>query len=1308
MLLNSASNFLSSLSIRLGRAFTLIGACISNKFSLLGLLFCMVVFSPYQEVKADHVYAKSISYQRVAYNPGTSVQYNVTCVVSFLCTTPLNAMTQTFNLKALANFNNRAVVRRVQLNFVDTLPKIRPTQDCGCSAIDNLCFQRVRFQGTFTATGRQADINWDIFDDELISTDTPPGPDRGLVRFVANINRQDVAFANSSADVWVSPNVGTNQFTFSDNNRFDVIPFCLQGPHDSIPQDTRQFDFSIPPVPGLTTTYQLIPTLAYYNDPNNQFIRSVYNPNYSANDPLGPYGDIEINQSGILRIRPEVNNDPNRLRIANFVVTIRVLYRDANGANITAVDRNVMFHGRAKYTYDRVTASQIKNDPWLNANGLGLRHRFANSVTGNIDLRGTSLSIGSRIEIDTNIQFITRGNLFFNERANMGFVSNSDDIVVMDTITLRCCNDNDTMWNGINCTDRGRLIMRTCTLQCADRGIAVSGGGHLDLRRNVFDQNWQHIQISALDRSRLPNPVPIRAFNNLFSCTNTLIGPRLGQITFNAIAIRDNPDNVGIRIGVENELPNIFQQINPYTNPNISGADPASSAIYVDRSNANIVNNVFRGTAVNSYRYGIRVSTRVPEVQRPEATYELSIKNNSFTGIRNGILINPTTRVNHSRVDVINNSFTNILSSDIQPDQNGVCVNISGTRSNGRVRINSNPINNTRSGIYVAGRLERLEVNGNDNIRNASGSGIIVENIIVPTGINNLPIEITGNRLFGQPRIGIFAYLWNTQIRCNIDDNTVENATRGILAWGSHILDITGNVINNVRRENNGIDGYWGEYVGIGLKGVNMRPVNVINNRVEESGPNGNIVTSSDLAGRAAHGIFIKDTPNGLYCNNITTGMEHGITAQGSCLTSLIQRNTMQNNFFGFTLANQGTVGAQSAQVANPNAPPAQVPLVYDNQWLNLATIPGRTNPISLFSYSSDGRLSPFTTRRDLLFNPLSGGMVRIATGLPRFLIPVTPLTIGNEAVATAGADCADSEAFTQGDDGGGIVQQGPGRNYLSRIQIRELEAVARVANPPVPPYGITQQYIAEQQLYRMIRTRPNLRNRSAILDSFWTVKQGSNLALLDGIAQYMNGETGVGTDTACSIACGLLAQFQPQNQAEINHKIVYTHLAARIMNEQETFTTLQINDLKTVARQCPLSGGLAVTDAKGLLHWDGIESLDSVSTCDTLSYQFDTLGTQPRWEQTNTLSSKNDKAFRLSMYPNPATDFVQFHYQMKETDFAQVDVYNIQGIKVKSLELVSQDTELNLPLKDLTAGTYICKITVNGSAYNTFKLIVE
>jgi hypothetical protein len=79
-----------------------------------------------------------------------------------------------------------------------------------------------------------------------------------------------------------------------------------------------------------------------------------------------------------------------------------------------------------------------------------------------------------------------------------------------------------------------------------------------------------------------------------------------------------------------------------------------------------------------------------------------------------------------------------------------------------------------------------------------------------------------------------------------------------------------------------------------------------------------------------------------------------------------------------------------------------------------------------------------------------------------------------------------------------------------------------------------------------------------------------------------------------------------------------------------------------------------------------------------------------------------------FKVYPNPASDFVQFHYQMKETDFAQVDVYNIQGIKVKSLELVSQDTELNLPLKDLTAGTYICKITVNGSAYNTFKLIVE
>jgi hypothetical protein len=79
-----------------------------------------------------------------------------------------------------------------------------------------------------------------------------------------------------------------------------------------------------------------------------------------------------------------------------------------------------------------------------------------------------------------------------------------------------------------------------------------------------------------------------------------------------------------------------------------------------------------------------------------------------------------------------------------------------------------------------------------------------------------------------------------------------------------------------------------------------------------------------------------------------------------------------------------------------------------------------------------------------------------------------------------------------------------------------------------------------------------------------------------------------------------------------------------------------------------------------------------------------------------------------FKVYPNPATDFVQFHYQMKETDFAQVDVYNIQGIKVKSLTLTAQEQDLLLDVKDLSAGAYLCKITHNAKAYETLKLIIE
>jgi hypothetical protein len=79
-----------------------------------------------------------------------------------------------------------------------------------------------------------------------------------------------------------------------------------------------------------------------------------------------------------------------------------------------------------------------------------------------------------------------------------------------------------------------------------------------------------------------------------------------------------------------------------------------------------------------------------------------------------------------------------------------------------------------------------------------------------------------------------------------------------------------------------------------------------------------------------------------------------------------------------------------------------------------------------------------------------------------------------------------------------------------------------------------------------------------------------------------------------------------------------------------------------------------------------------------------------------------------FAIYPNPANDLVTLHYQIDEGDYAQAEIYNMQGIRIKVFELTTQTTEMNLELKDLTAGIYTCKITVNGFAYETLKLIIE
>ncbi|QOD60889.1 T9SS type A sorting domain-containing protein [Polaribacter haliotis] len=85
---------------------------------------------------------------------------------------------------------------------------------------------------------------------------------------------------------------------------------------------------------------------------------------------------------------------------------------------------------------------------------------------------------------------------------------------------------------------------------------------------------------------------------------------------------------------------------------------------------------------------------------------------------------------------------------------------------------------------------------------------------------------------------------------------------------------------------------------------------------------------------------------------------------------------------------------------------------------------------------------------------------------------------------------------------------------------------------------------------------------------------------------------------------------------------------------------------------------------------------------------------------KSNTASIKDNTLANLSLYPNPATNFVTIS---ADNTIDKVSVYNILGKTVKTISV--NDTSKNIDISDLNSGIYLIKFTVN-NAVGTAKFI--
>jgi hypothetical protein len=136
------------------------------------------------------------------------------------------------------------------------------------------------------------------------------------------------------------------------------------------------------------------------------------------------------------------------------------------------------------------------------------------------------------------------------------------------------------------------------------------------------------------------------------------------------------------------------------------------------------------------------------------------------------------------------------------------------------------------------------------------------------------------------------------------------------------------------------------------------------------------------------------------------------------------------------------------------------------------------------------------------------------------------------------------------------------------------------------------------------------------------------------------------------------------------------------------------INQIKSVASQCPLSGGNAVFRARALLIPYDDKEYDDVALCQRLDSER-VGGTTPE--------------ARLTVYPNPAYDMVviEIPKNLILGEESSLDLVNTLGQVVRTEKISNSSLRVEMNVKGLPSGLYSCTLMKNDKPFIYKKIMV-
>jgi hypothetical protein len=528
---------------------------------------------------------------------------------------------------------------------------------------------------------------------------------------------------------------------------------------------------------------------------------------------------------------------------------------------------------------------------------------------------------------------------------------------------------------------------------------------------------------------------------------------------------------------------------------------------------------------------------------------------------------------------------------------------------------------------------------------------------------NTINMQATGAPSGLAPKIGIYHtdITANYNGRLQYNNNNIKTADIGILLNGVKLALANSNIIQLPNpykiqpTDRPRVDG---------IQATACSNLTIQYNTITKPTAYGNGCISGTGNPCISAGISLFNTPNSrLHCNT-TNFMSRGIELNATTTLTAMQGNIFNTNDVGIIRMNNSFPGNQGSTT-----------FCNANQW----------TPAGAYSVSKPETYTvsctPLTGYTSI-FAPIGSGVFK----------PVNNLWSSSAFSEFNSPNSSNNYYTCSGSSGGGggsspIVFDGTG-------YIPYAEAVAK-GLVEYPTWEESAKYYDQLHLMENIRENSDLLLNENI-DSFYDANMNEDIyKSLEFENELINGN-----NIEAQIK---LDGLEATDNITYAYKVVNQIYLESYLQEIDTFTIEQYEQLYDIAHSCPFEYGNAVFQARGM-----IALLDTTNINDSLL-----CGNAYAYKSSSpskiTLTSKNVNNPELKLLPNPAKQDVAMEWSgITECINCKIIIVNLFGETIATLPIEIKQGKINYNLQKLSSGLYYCHMINNDNTLVSKKLIVQ